>query len=680
MTNSLLQETTLPPFKKIKNSHILPALKQQLAENQKLINKLLRQKSFTWDNLMAPLEEADCKLGNLWSPVSHLNSVMDTPKLRKIYNQCIPLLTQHHIAISQNKQLYNAIKQIKASTDFKKLKPVQKRIINNNLRDFELSGIHFTGKKKKRFAEIQEQLVQLTTKFSENVLDATHAWSFHAKRKAQLAGLPPHTIALAKEKAKAAKQTGWLLGLDFPTYYAVMQFAEQQSLRKIFYEAYCTRASDQGPHHKKFNNSQIMQEIMLLRSELATMLGFKNFSELSLATKMAKNTKQVLNFLNDLVDKSKPQAEKELNALQRFAKKEFGITELQPWDFAFYSEKLRMKKFKISEEELRPYFPASTVMSGLFEVVKRLYNLRIEVIQEAEVWHDDVNCFAIYNKQNRLIAYFYTDLYARQGKRGGAWMDECRVRRIKADGELQLPVAYLTCNFTPPVGKQQSLLTHDEVVTLFHEFGHCLHHMLTEINYAEVSGINEVPWDAVELPSQLMENWCYQAEVIPLISKHFETGKPLPKRMLKQLLAAKNFQSALGMLRQLEFSLFDFELHCDFDSSKDQQQIQNILTAVRQRVAVLNPPIFNRFQNSFSHIFAGGYAAGYYSYKWAEVLSSDVFACFEEEGIFNQETAQRFLKSFLSKGGSIDAAKGFKKFRGREPKVDNLLRHCGIAS
>lgn len=677
MNNPLLEQTTLPEFNKIKPKHILPALEATLENNRKTLKKLLRKKTHTWENFIEPLERLDIALQDVWAPVEHINAVVNSPSLRKAYNKVLPLLVQYQIELSHNSKLFQAIKKFSESDEFKTLKPVQKRLIKHALRDFKLSGIELSGKKKQRFAAIQQQLTALTTQFSENVLDCTNSWTHSVSRKAKLAGLPEFVIQTAKQRAQQKGQRGWLLSLDFPTYYSVMQYAEDSALRKTFYEAYATRASDQGPHNSKYDNSGIMLNILKLREELAQLLDFKNFAELSIATKMAKQTKQVLQFLEDLAKRAKPQAEKELKALARFAKKQFQVEQLNPWDMAYYSEKLKQHRYQVSAEQLRPYFPEPIVKQGLFDIANRLYEIKVEALPECKLWHEDAKAYLIKDKKDQAIAYFFTDLYARPNKRGGAWMGECRVRHMTEDGELQLPVAFLTCNFSQPTGDQPCLMTHDEVITLFHEFGHCLHHLLTQATYPSFSGINGVPWDAVELPSQFMENWCWEEAAIKLISSHHETQKQLPKSLLNKMLKAKNFQSALGMVRQLEFSLFDFRLHCQ-QTNDDPDFIQNLLDAVRAEVAVIQAPEFNRFQHSFSHIFAGGYAAGYYSYKWAEVLSSDAFSLFEEKGIFDKATGKAFLKNILQRGGEADIDKLYKKFRGRDATIDALLRHSGI--
>ena len=503
------------------------------------------------------------------------------------------------------------------------------------------------------------------------------AWSKQIADETELAGLPDASLELARQTADQRGESGYLLTLDFPCYLAVMSHCENRALRREIYEAFVTRASDQGPFAGQWDNTPVMREILSLREEQSRLLGFRNYAEQSLATKMARSTDQVMTFLEDLAARARPAARQEFEDVRKFASDEFGVESLEPWDINFYGEKLKQHQFAISEEHLRPWFPAPKVINGMFEVVHRLYDLEITSADDMETWHEDVSTYNIY-KGGELVARFYLDLYARPNKQGGAWMDDCRVRRRKLSGELQLPVAFLTCNFTPPVKGQPSLLTHDEVVTLFHEFGHGLHHMLTQIECADVSGINGVAWDAVELPSQFMENWCWEKEALQFISGHYETGQPLPPELLGKLLAARNFQSAMRMVRQLEFALFDFRLHMEFDE-REENQIARLLDEVRDQVAVVRPPAWNRFAHSFGHIFGGGYAAGYYSYKWAEVLSADAFSRFSAEGIFNRQTGEQFLDTILEVGGSVDAMDMFVAFMGREPDVSALLRQDGIA-
>jgi len=587
-------------------------------------------------------------------------------------------LSEYATWVGQHKGLYEAYKAIKASDEFATLTQAQKKSITDALRDFELSGIGLPADEQHRYGEISKRMSELSSQFSNNVLDATMGWTKHITDVADLAGMPDSAIAAAKAAAEAKELDGWLLTLDIPSYLPVLTYCDNQQLRREMYEAYVTRASDRGPNAGKWDNSEIMVEQLKLRHELSRMLGFNTYSEKSLATKMAEEPAQVLSFLNDLAAKAKPQGEREVQALREFAQEEYGVTELNLWDIAYYSEKQKQHLFQFSAEELRPYFPEEKVISGLFEVLKRVFNMRVvERKDGVGVWHESVRFFDIFDDSDQLRGSFYLDLYAREHKRGGAWMDECRVRRVTQSGELQTPVAYLTCNFNKPVGDKPALFTHDEVTTLFHEFGHGIHHMLTQVEVSAVSGINGVPWDAVELPSQFLENWCWEEDALQFISGHYETGEPLPSEMLDKMLAAKNFQSAMFILRQLEFGLFDFTLHTEYDPDVGARILET-LAEVKKKVAVLPSVEWNRFSHSFSHIFAGGYSAGYYSYLWAEVLSSDAFSRFEEEGIFNTETGQSFLNHILEMGGSEEPMELFKRFRGREPEIDALLRHSGI--
>ncbi|WP_263081456.1 oligopeptidase A [Endozoicomonas sp. Mp262] len=675
MNNPLLDPTELPPFSRIKPEHVKPAIEQIIRDNESFVDGLLQDnKEFSWDTLQLPLDTINDKLSKAWSPVGHMNAVVNSEDLREAYNACLPLLSEYSTKLGQNRALFEAYQQLSNSDAFGTLDAAQKKVIRDQLRDFRLAGVALPDDKKEQFKELKKTLSELTSQFSDNVLDATMAWTKLIENKEDLAGMPDSALAGAKQLAEAkGHQQGWLINLDFPSFFPVMTYCDNRALRQEVYTAYSTRASDQGPDGSKFDNSEKINEILKLRHQLAGLLGFKNYAEYSLATKMADDPGQVMAFLEDLARRSKPQAEQELAELQAFAKDECGLELLQAWDIGYYSEKLRQARYAISQEELRPWFPAEKVISGMFEVTSRLFGIHFEQAEGIDCWHPDVRFYNVCS-DSKIIGRFYLDLYARENKRGGAWMDECRVRRVTHD-QVQLPVAYLTCNFTPPVGSKPALLTHDEVVTLFHEFGHGLHHMLTKVDYAPVSGINGVAWDAVELPSQFMENWCWEKEGLALISGHYETNEPLPSDKLKKLLAARNFQSAMMMVRQLEFSLFDFRLHKDYQEGIN---VQDVLNKVRNQVAVVIPPVFNRFQNSFSHIFAGGYAAGYYSYKWAEVLSADAFSRFEEEGIFNEATGRVFLNEILEKGGSAEPMELFVNFRGREPKIDALLRHSGI--
>lgn len=679
MSNPLIGLEGLPPFSKIKPEHIVEALKYAIAHCRETIDTVLAQSNYTWDNFVLPLEEADDKLSRMWSPVSHMHSVVNSEALRKAYDECLPLISEYSTYCGQHQGLYEAYKAVKESAEFGNLTIAQQTSVDNALRDFQLSGIALEAAKQKRYGEIVARLSELASKFGNNVMDATQAWQKHITDESDLTGLPESALALAAHTAESKELEGWVFTLDIPSYLPVMTYADSQALREEAYHAFVTRASDQGPNAGEFDNSAIMHEALTLRHELAQLLGFSSFAEKSLATKMAETPEQVFTFLNDLAAKSKPQAEQEVAELRDFANKEHGVSELKPWDYAYYGEKLKQAKYAISDEALRPYFPEHKVLAGLFETVNRLFGIRVSEVKDVDTYHPDVRFFAIHDDKGELRGHFYLDLYAREHKRGGAWMDDCMGRKVRANGELQTPVAYLVCNFNKAVGNKPALFTHNEVTTLFHEFGHGIHHMLTQVDAAPVAGINGVAWDAVELPSQFLENWCYEEEALNFISGHYETGEPLPKEMLDKLLAAKNFQSAMQMLRQLEFSLFDFHIHADFEPNTDCQ-IQAMLNAVRERTAVVKAPEFNRFQHSFSHIFAGGYSAGYYSYKWAEVLSADAFSKFEEEGIFNPQTGREFMHHILEKGGSEAPMVLFTRFRGREPKVDALLRHSGIAA
>lgn len=678
MSNPLLNNPVLPLFGAITANHVEPAIDSLLAECRQTLTQVVDAalaQGPSWDNLVVPLEEQDDCLGKAWSPIGHLNAVLNSEELREAYTASLSKLTAYSTEVGQNKALWKAYQTLADSESFASLSTAQKTAVDHALRDFRLAGVDLPESKKQRFSELKQRLSELSTQFSNNVLDATQGWFKQIDSVDELAGLPDSAIELAKQAAEQRSVNGYVISLDIPAYLAVMTHANNRALREEIYRAYCTRASDSGPTAGQWDNAPLIDEILKLRHELAQLLGFDNYAERSLATKMADDCDQVEAFLLELAEKSRAAAKKDFEELADFAKKADALDDLQAWDQAYYSEKLREQKYAISQEELRPYFPAETVVNGMFDVVARLFDIEIKRV-EADVWHDDVGFYEIY-QDDTLIAQFYLDMFARENKRGGAWMDECRVRRQSSSG-LQLPVAYLTCNFTPAVGGKPPLLTHNEVVTLFHEFGHGLHHMLTRVDVAAVSGINGVAWDAVELPSQFLENWCWEKSVIPLISGHYESGEALPEKLLNNLLAAKNFQSAMQMLRQVEFALFDFRLHRSYQQDTPVA-VQVVLDQVREQVAVVMPPSFNRFQNGFSHIFAGGYAAGYYSYKWAEVLSSDAFSRFEEEGVFNAETGHSFLKEVLQRGGSEDAMTLFKAFRGREPKIDALLKHSAIS-
>lgn len=687
-SNPLLQDTELPPFAAIKPEHVEPAITRLIEDNRRHLQQLLDGlERPTWETLVAPLEARDDRLEKAWAPVSHLNSVRNNPELREAYNASLARLTEYATEVGQNEALYNAYRQLAESDEYAGLSPTRQKVIDNALRDFRLSGVALGGEDKKRYARIAQRLSELGTQFANNVLDATGAWYKHFTDAEALRGLPESALAQARQAGEQKKHDngeplgGYVTTLDFPSYIAVMTYAEDRALREETYHAFVTRASVEGrkadgSSAAEWDNTGLISEILALRHEKAQLLGYANYAELSLASKMADSPDQVERFLTELADKSRPFAERDFAELRDFANEQ-GCDDIAAWDLAFYGEKLRQHKYAISQEELRPYFPVEKVIAGMFEVVKRLFDIDILPVAAFDSWHEDARFYHIY-RDGEQIASFYLDLFAREHKQGGAWMADCRVRRQTESG-LQLPVAFLTCNFTPPVGDTPSLLTHDEVTTLFHEFGHGLHHMLTRIDTAAVSGINGVAWDAVELPSQFLENWCWQAEAIGLISAHYQTGEPLPSDLLDKMLAARNFQSGMQMVRQLEFSLFDLRLHAGYQPDHPQDP-HALLEKVREQVAVVPQPAFNRFENSFSHIFAGGYAAGYYSYKWAEVLSADAFSAFEEEGIFNPQTGKRFLQEILERGGSREPMQLFVSFRGREPSVDALLRHSGLVA
>jgi len=677
MSNPLLENTTLPQFSKIKPEHIENAIDTLLAEAREVVDKQLQASNeYSWGNLVEPIENIEDQLNKTWSPVSHMNSVVNTDELRDAYNACLPKLSEYSTEMGQNKALFNAYQYIAKSAEFSNLDIAQQKIINNALRDFRLSGIDLSKEKQQRYKEISKELSSLSSKYEENLLDATNAWSKHITNVSELAGLSEIALAQAKQTAESQNKDGWVITLQFPSYIAVMTYADNRELRKEHYTAFATRSSEQGPDAGKWDNSQIMEDTLALRHEKALLLGFDNYAEYSLATKMANKPADVIDFLENLADKSLDNAKQDLVDLTKFAKEQYNIDQLQTWDIGYFSEKMRQHFYQLSQEEVKAYFPATRVIPGLFSVVEKLYGLKISEITDFESWHPDARFFEIKDEGNQLRGQFYLDLYAREKKRGGAWMDDC-VGRKKSGDKIQIPVAYLTCNFTPPTGNDPSLLTHDEVQTLFHEFGHGLQHMMTKIDHLGVSGINGVEWDAVELPSQFMENWCWEKEALDLISGHYQTGEKLPDELFQKMLNAKNFQAGMMMVRQLEFSLFDFKMHQQYTPSKGGQ-IYKILNEIRDQVAVIQPPEFNRFAHGFSHIFAGGYAAGYYSYKWAEVLSSDAYSLFEEKGIFDQETGKSFLHNILETGGSEDAMQLFVKFRGREPEIDALLRHTGI--
>ncbi|MFN0314902.1 MAG: M3 family metallopeptidase [Burkholderiales bacterium] len=667
--NPLLDFSGLPRFSEIKAEHVTPAVDTLLEENRTLIGDLAgRSEAPGWDNFITPLDEANERLTRAWGQVGHLNAVMNTPELREAYNGNLPKITAYFTELSQNERVFEKLKALRASAAFGVLSPAQRRIVDNELRDFRLSGAELPTDKKAQFKALKEKLNQISSRFSDNLLDATNGYARTVTDEKELDGVPEDI----KQSLKQSGSPNWKLTLHAPCYLPVMQYATHRPLREELYRAYVTRASEFGK--PEWDNSALIQEIVQLRRESARMLGFKNYAELSLAPKMARSPAQVLEFLADLAARVKPYAQKDLAELQEFARKELGIGRLETWDVGFASERLREQRYSFSEQEVKHYFPEPKVLEGLFRVVQTLFGVTI-VPAHSATWHPDVKFFEIRSPRGEPLGQFFLDLYARPSKRGGAWMDDAITRRKLAKG-VQIPVAYLTCNFSAPLEGKPALFTHDEVTTLFHEFGHGLHHLLTQVDYRGVSGINGVEWDAVELPSQFMENFCWEWDVLANMTSHAETGAPLPRELFDKMLAAKNFQSGLQFVRQLEFSLFDMRLHYDFDPAGTALQL---IEEIREQVAVIFPPPYNRFPHSFSHIFAGGYAAGYYSYKWAEVLSADAYSLFEEQGVLNPAAGQRFWQEVLGVGGSRPALESFVAFRGREPKIDALLRHSGIA-
>jgi oligopeptidase A len=672
VNNPLLNLDSLPAFDLIRPSHARPALEQLLAENRARLAELIAQPNPTFASLVVPVEELSYRLSRVWSPIGHLNAVANSAEMREAYNECVPLLTEYSSELGQNQALQAAYSRV-LDAEGASLDAQQRKVVENALRDFRLAGVDLPPEKKTRYREVVQRLAHLGTKFSENVLDAGRAYTRKVTNGEELAGLPANAVDRAAADAREANQSGWLFKLDQPTYITIMASAENEALRRDIYEAWVTRASDQGPSAGLFDNAATIEEILPLRHELSQLLGFKNYADYALATRMAKSSKQVLAFLDDLARRCLPAGRQEFSDMEEFAGRK-----LNAWDLTYYGERLQERRFKVSQEALRPYFPLPKVLKGLFALVQRLYGIGVRERQEVSVWHPSVRYYDLLDADGAVVAGFFLDPYSRSEKRSGAWMDECVIAKNLPSGAA-LPVAQLVCNFTAPVGAAPSLLTHDEVTTLFHEFGHGLHHMLTRVAYPSIAGINGVAWDAVELPSQFMENFVWRAEVLPLISAHVDSGEPLPVDMLQRLLGTRTFNAALDTLRQIELASFDFELHANFDPAAGAR-VAEIMAAVRKRVAVVPAAPFNRMPSSFAHIFAGGYAAGYYSDKWAEVLAADAFEAFEEAGIFDGSTAARFRDSILARGGSIDAMDAFVRFRGRQPDVRPLLKQTGIAA
>ncbi len=678
----------IPAYAEVKPEHIDSAISYLLKAAEAAVDKATDANTpCTWDALAEPLEDATESLGRSWSVISHLNSVADTPELRAAYGEMLPQVTAFFSSLSQNLALYEKFKVIQSSSEFSKLGMAQKKVIENALRDFRLGGAELTDAQKPRFAQIQDEQAILGKAFSDHVLDATDGFVHLITDEAELAGLPEDAIAAAADTAKQKNLEGWAFTLHFPSYYPVMQYSENRALRQLMYQAYVTRASELAPQFTngklEWDNTENMLAQLRLRDEEARMLGFANYAALSIAPKMANTVSEVDQFLGDIAKKSKPFAQQDWDELQAFAN-----TELQPWDIPYYSEKLKQARYSFSENELKQYFPLPKVLEGLFGVIQTLFGVKIHQA-DLPTWHADVQSFSVSNEDGQIVAYFYLDPYARPGKRGGAWMDDARGRRELANDEIQIPVAYLVCNFAPPVkvdGQlRQPTITHDDVITLFHESGHGLHHLLTQVGALGVSGINGVEWDAVELPSQFMENFCWEWEVLEKMTAHAETGKPLPKALFDKMLAAKNFQNGLGTLRQIVMSLTDWRLHSTFDVTKAKgEAVLELSRNTATEFNIIPQPEISRWINSFSHIFAGGYAAGYYSYKWAEVLSADAYSAFEEAAklngsVLDQQTGKRYRQEILEVGGSRPAAESFKAFRGREPSIDALLRHGGLA-
>jgi len=669
--NPLLDFSGLPRFGELKPDHVTSAVDQLLADGRSTVERVTAA-PVTWEAFVAPLEDASERIGRAWGQVAHLHAVLDSPELREAYNANLPKVTQYWTELGQNQALFEKYKQLASSPSFASLSPARKRIVENALRDFRLGGAELPPEKKTRFGAIQEELARSAARFSENLLDATKAFTLVVDEN-RIRGIPEDVRDAAREAAEKDGKAGYKFTLHAPSYMPVMQYAEDRKLRETIYRESVTRASEFGK--TEWDNTALVARIVELRRELAALLGYANYAEVSLVPKMAESPAQVLEFLQDLAKRSRPFAEKDVAELREFARRELGIDKLEAWDVAYASEKLRVNRYAFSEQEVKQYFPEEVAVQGLFRVAEMLYGIRIKPA-DAPRWHEDVRFYEIRDNTSALVGQFYMDLYARDTKRGGAWMDDAITRRRKGS-RLQTPVAYLNCNFSRPVGGRPALFTHDEVQTLFHEFGHGLHHLLTRVEDLGVSGINGVEWDAVELPSQFMENFCWEWDVLRHMTRHVDTGAPLPRELFDKMVAAKNFQSGLAMLRQLEFAVFDMRLHAEFSPNRTALQL---LDEVRQKVAVLHPPGYNRFPNNFSHIFAGGYAAGYYSYKWAEVLSADAYSFFEEHGVLDPKSGQRFRDEILGVGGSRPAAESFRAFRGREPSVDALLRHNGMTA
>lgn len=672
------QTADLPKFSSIEQSDIESSLDQLLIDNYKKISQLVKPGNDTWETLIQPLEDINDRLHRYWAPISHLNAVANNPTLREVYHACLLKLTDYSTRLSHHEGLYRAIQSIADGMEYQKLNSAQRKVIDNGLRDFKLSAATLSPKKKKKFSELNKSLSHFQNQFEENLLDATQGWYKQITDENQLRGIPSHAVIAAHEVALQRGMEGWLFTLEMHSYLAVIMNADSREFRREMYTAFVTRASDQGPNAKKWDNTALMEKILDARLRIAHLLGFANFAEYSLATKMVKSPQQVITFINQLIEATLPKAKQEFQKLSEFSKKALGAEKLEAWDMAYATEKFRQRHFDFSLEELRPYFPEHQVIQGLFAVINCLFQITIKpVISPVDVWHPNVRCYTVYDDKNQLCAYLYFDLYTRKNKRGGAWMDDHRSRRRLKNGKIQLPIAFVVCNLNPPTVNRPALFSHEDVVTLFHEFGHALQHMLTKIDYPEISGIHGIPWDAVELASQFLENWAWHKEPLFMMTKHYKMNEILPEELFHRLYRTKNFHTGLHMMSQLEFCLFDMQLHMEFDPIQ-KNHIQKILDEVRKAVFVVPVPEFNRFQHSFSHIFSGNYAAGYYSYKWAEMMAADAFSLFEEKGIFDSDSARRFASCILESGGSEDPLDLFKAFLGREPKIEILLQQRGI--
>ncbi len=672
--NPLLDFSTLPRFSAITPAHIKPAVAQLINDAEATVAAIATAEvPPTWENFVTPLDDVTERLSRAWNVVGHLNAVLNSPELREAYNGMLPTVTAFWTSLSQDERLFARYKQIRASSGTLGLNAAQNKVLDNEVRDFRLGGAELAVDKKARFKVIQEELSTLTATFNDNVLDATNGFAYFVNDENELAGIPDDVKAVAREAAAKDGKPGWKITLLQPCYWPVMQYTSNRGLRERLYRAYVTRASELGAD-EKLNNSDAIKRILQLRAETASLLGYKNYAEVSLATKMAETPAEVIAFIDDMVTKSKPFAVQDWQELTRFAQSELNLAQVEAWDVSYVSEKLREQRYAFSDNDVKQYFPETQVLAGLFRVIDSLYGLTVKP-SRADTWHPDARFFDLVDKSGGMVGQFYLDLYARDAKRGGAWMDDAINRRRKHDC-IQHPVAYLTCNFSAPVGDKPALFTFDEVITLFHEFGHGLHQLLTEVDELSVSGINGVEWDAVELPSQFMENFCWEWEVLTHMTRHVESGATLPRELFDKMIAAKNFQAGMQFVRQLEFGLLDMRLHAGFDAGIDDLQV--LTASVRAQVAVMKYPDFNRSTHAFGHIFGGGYAAGYYSYKWAEVLSADAYAAFEETGVLSPETGARFRREVLGRGGSRPALASFTAFRGRTPEMDALLRHNGM--